>query len=52
MDEIEELKRKLQLDIDARYGLASSEHLMSEKEHFEVWDKMMELEQKEKVGSF
>ena len=44
MDEIEELKRKLQLDIDARYGMASSEHLMTEKEHFEVWDRMFDLE--------
>ena len=51
MDEIEELKWKLHLDIDARYGMASSEHLMTEKEHFEVWDRMFELEQKEKVGS-
>ena len=51
MDEIEELKRKLQLDIDARYGMASSEHLMTEKDHFEVWDKLMELEHKEKAGS-
>ncbi len=51
IDEIEELKDRLSLDVDARYGLASSEHLMSEKEHFDVWDKMFDLEQKEKVGS-
>ena len=44
MDEIEELKKKLALDVDARYGMASPEHLMSEKEHFEVWDKMFILE--------
>ena len=47
-DEIEELKRKLALDVDAKYGLASPEHLMSEKEHFEVWDRMFDLESKKK----
>ena len=52
IDEIEELKRKLVLDVDARYGLASSEHLLSDKKHFEVWDRMFQLEmQKEKAGS-
>ena len=51
-DKIEELKRKLAMDVDARYGLESPEHLMSEKEHFEVWDRMFQLErQKEKAGS-
>ena len=49
MDEIERLNRKLALDVDAKYGLASSEHLMSEKEHFEVWDKMFELKRKRLV---
>ena len=45
-NEIEELKRKLALDVDARYGLASPDNIMAEKEHFEVWDRMFDLERK------
>ena len=49
MDELDELKKKLALDVDARYGMASTEHLMTEKEHFEIWDKMFELKKKRLV---
>ena len=47
-------RKMLSLSIDARYGMANEDNLLTEKEHIELWDKVFEMKcekERRKVGS-